>query len=357
MMSLAIVPLFVALLGGGPDLRSDETVTFFPTYAALNDDNTVWKVHIHGWIYEPENNSIKRRIALGLFRKFLGLPENSALTDHFRRRAHMFLVENKDDRMIGVHIGQTTFHVGPSGENGHMQALLDVPVANLASRNAVHVYTAVLPPGDNRTFTGEFLPIPPAGVSVISDIDDTIKITDVLNRKTLIANTFMLDYKPVPGMAGVYRRWADQGAAFHYVSGSPWQLYPALSDFLARNGFPKGSLHLRNFRWLDSSALDLFGPPEKMKLQTIAAILQDFPHRRFILIGDTTERDPEIYGHFARLYPEQIRRIYIRNVTGESADSDRFKKAFQQIPADAWTLFTTPEALPSSLLPAKAVKN
>jgi phosphatidate phosphatase APP1 len=38
-----------------------------------------------------------------------------------------------------------------------------------------------------------------AGCSIISDIDDTIKISEVPNKKKLMINTFKKDFKAVPG--------------------------------------------------------------------------------------------------------------------------------------------------------------
>lgn len=92
-------------------------------------------------------------------------------------------------------------------------------------------------PDDGRVFKGSVQLVSPTGISVVSDIDDTIKETHVLNRHELAANTFLREFRGVPGMADLFRRWAaGDHIVFHYVSGSPWQLYPALSDFLRRDG-------------------------------------------------------------------------------------------------------------------------
>ena len=95
--------------------------------------------------------------------------------------------------------------------------------------------------GDTRRFTGRVQLVEPQGRSVISDIDDTIKITGVGDPQAMLANTFLRPLRPVPGMATLYRQWADRGAVFHYVSASPWQLYAPLADFLAAEQFPAGT--------------------------------------------------------------------------------------------------------------------
>jgi phosphatidate phosphatase APP1 len=71
----------------------------------------------------------------------------------------------------------------------------------------------------------------------------------------------------------------------------------------------------------------------------IEQIMADFGQRRFILIGDSGEHDPEIYGDLARKHGERVAHIYIRNVTGESRDGERMTNAFRDLPEDRWTLF------------------
>ena len=53
---------------------------------------------------------------------------------------------------------------------------------------------------------------------VISDIDDTVKITEVRDRHAMLRNTFLREFQPVPGMADFYQTLArSNGAAFHYT--------------------------------------------------------------------------------------------------------------------------------------------
>lgn len=133
----------------------------------------------------------------------------------------------------------------------------------------------------------------------------------------------------MPGMADLYRGWAEaEGAVFHYVSGTPWQLYEPLSDFLFSEevGFPRGSMHLREVRknllsfrtWTDLVELVSSGAntPER-KYALIVEKLERFPQRHFRLVGDTGEGDPEIYRRLAREFPEQVIEIVMRDITGD----------------------------------------
>ncbi|ORZ20408.1 hypothetical protein BCR42DRAFT_408699 [Absidia repens] len=131
----------------------------------------------------------------------------------------------------------------------------------------------------------------------------------------ILQNTFFRKAKQVSGMSKVYQSWYSEGVAIHYVSNSPWQVYPALQEFLQDNQFPQGSIHLR----LVSTQSLILGKPGKHKLDTITSILEDFPQRKFILIGDSGEIDPEIYAKIYHQYPDQIIKILIHDVTSARA--------------------------------------
>jgi phosphatidate phosphatase APP1 len=64
--------------------------------------------------------------------------------------------------------------------------------------------------------------------------------------------------------------------------------------------------------------------------------------RSLVLVGDSGERDPEIYGNVTRMYPKRVRRIFIRAVKGEKDNDERFIKAFKDIPREKWLIFTDP---------------
>ena len=127
--------------------------------------------------------------------------------------------------------------------------------------------------------------------------------------------------------------------------------FPAVGHFdrLSKEGFPAGTFHLKTFRLTDASFLNLFEEPYEYKLDILEPLLKTFPRRRFILVGDSSEKDPEVYGELARRCPRQILRIFIRNVTGQDADPDRYPKAFEGVPAEVWRVFDDPRALPGSI--------
>jgi phosphatidate phosphatase APP1 len=91
--------------------------------------------------------------------------------------------------------------------------------------------------------------------------------------------------------------------------------------------------------------LNLFKDGTKTKPPQIIALLRAYPKRKFILIGDSGEKDPETYAPLLRKYPKQISKIYIRNVTNARRNDARFAKVFAGISASKWRLFTDPSTL------------
>lgn len=343
---------------GASQIESDELVVFFPTYGHLADDGSAWWLPIHGWIYEPEESSVKRAIALAGFRRALGISADRAQLALFNERLRAFLVDNESGKQVSLRLGDRAHVMHESNDDGHFHGLVELPVGEAESlladpeaKGRRIEFAAVTAAGDDRRFAGAVELVSATGLSVISDIDDTIKISNVTDRKALIANTFLRPFQAVPGMADLYRRWAEAGASFHYVSASPWQMYVPLDKFREEAGFPAGSFHLKLFRLSDRPVRNLIGPHDEYKRGAIEPILRAFPERRFILVGDNGERDPQIYGQLAREYPEQIVFVLIRNVTDEAADSQRFRVAFDQVPPERWRIFKDPAELAEIEIP------
>jgi phosphatidate phosphatase APP1 len=246
-----------------------------------------------------------------------------------------------------VRIGETEFALPKTGANGDFSTVIQLSDAQVEKlRKLSAALQAVLPAKDKRVFKGDLSFFDDPGVIVISDIDDTIKITQVLDRKATLRNTFLEPFRPVPGMADVYRAWAEEaGAQFCYVSASPWQLYSPLADFIRSNGFPTGVFYLKSFRWKDETLFNLFEGPEKYKPGVIGPLMKQFPKRKFVFVGDSGERDPEIYGALAREHPQQIAKIFIRDVTNEGPNADRFTRAFRGLPPTLWKVFREPSEI------------
>jgi phosphatidate phosphatase APP1 len=156
---------------------------------------------------------------------------------------------------------------------------------------------------------------PDAGFGILSDIDDTILETGVQRVGRMIRQTVTgsaLTRTPFPGSAELYRDLAAGGSPVFYVSSSPWNLHAFLLAFLRHRRFPIGPVLLRDL--LGTSA------GREQKAGRIQEILDLHPRLRFVLIGDSGERDPEIYAGIVRSNPGRILAVYIREVRLDPGD-------------------------------------
>ncbi|RYC56815.1 hypothetical protein CHU98_g9385, partial [Xylaria longipes] len=157
--------------------------------------------------------------------------------------------------------------------------------------------------------------IEPRGVSLISDIDDTIKRSNIaLGAKEIFRNTFVRELKDltINGVKDWYNGLHDMGVKIHYCSNSPWQLYPVLATYFKLAGLPPGSLHLKRYTGMLQG---IFEPVAERKKGTLEKIMNDFPERKFLLVGDSGEADLEVYTELAIANPGRIKGIFIRDVT------------------------------------------
>jgi Uncharacterized conserved protein (DUF2183) len=335
----AIMPV-----SAGSAVAPREHVEVFTTAGRLTADRQRWLLPVHAWVYVPQNSRVRKAAFASLLKARHGLAITTPTTANFDRRANLLFADNIRGRAVILKIAGRQFTLPPTGPNGHARGELEMPVSELTSHAAKGQVPVeiVLPAGDRRTLSGLILLVQPAGISVISDIDDTIKISDVLDQAKLFDATFYKDFAAVPGMASLYEGWARKGAAVHFVSSSPWHLYAPLREMLNQAGFPVATLDLKQIRLKDSSILDLLKDASKTKPPQIEALLAAYPQRRFVLVGDSGELDPEIYAAIARRHPSRIARIFIRNVTGGVPHDGRFAKAFAGVDPVLWQLFADP---------------
>ncbi|MGI9270723.1 MAG: phosphatidate phosphatase App1 family protein [Woeseiaceae bacterium] len=329
------------------DIADDEVIVFFRTAAWLDEDDNNWHVPIHGWIYEPEDSTTRKALFAELVESEFDLAPSAKTEANFSRRFNLLIADNERNKQIVIDIAGEKHSLPPSAENGHFESTFVISQAEVAEhiQNSHLGFSAVTGQGDTRKFVGDVVFVNPTGLSVISDIDDTVKISNVTNKKELLNHTFFLDFAAAPGMASLYDDWAERDASFHFVSSSPWQLYSPLQELLDAEGFPRSTLSLKAVRFRDDTLLDLFKKGTETKPAAIESVLANYPGRQFVLVGDSGEQDPEVYAAILQKYPEQILRVYIRNVTQESASNERFTKVFENVDPDLWSLFDDPSTL------------
>lgn len=154
-------------------------------------------------------------------------------------------------------------------------------------------------------------------VGLISDIDDTVMVTAVPRPLIAVWNTFLRRSgarSVVPGMAGFYRtlqyRYPD--LPVFYLSTGAWNAVPTIAEFLHAHGYPPGPKLMTdwgptNTGWFRSGRMH--------KHAGLRRLHREFPHLRWILVGDDGQHDPGIYREFVRDHPAAVAAIAIRELT------------------------------------------
>lgn len=243
--------------------------------------------------------------------------EGESVGAAFRRSVQHFMTRELVGVPLTVVIGGTTVEASTDSDGYfHVRLAAAEPLTSPVTLGTVSLR------GEYRGLTSApaasvavRVPAPNARLGVISDLDDTVIKTGVQRAGQMILQTLTgseLTREAFPGAAALYRDLAADLNPFFYVSSSPWNLHAFLDAFLEHHDFPRGPLMLR----------DLLGTGEgrEQKHGRIREILDLHPDLPFVLIGDSGEKDPEIYADIVRSHPGRILAVYIREVRLNPAD-------------------------------------
>ena len=160
----------------------------------------------------------------------------------------------------------------------------------------------------------------------ISDIDDTFLISHsatIAKRLLVLLTENAHSRLPFEGVVAHYQLLAEANSGpdgqnpFFYVSSSEWNLYDYILDFSRKNGLPDGVYLLSPLKQL-SQLLKTGRGKHHTKFDRIAQIINTYPNRKFILLGDDSQQDPLIYEAVVREFPGCIRAVYIRQIHAEN---------------------------------------
>jgi phosphatidate phosphatase APP1 len=156
----------------------------------------------------------------------------------------------------------------------------------------------------------------------VSDIDDTFLISHSSNlrrRMYVLLTKNARSRKPFAGVVNHYKLLSSSGQAdcedspFFYVSSSEWNLYDFIKEFSRENGLPKGVYllnELKKFSEVWRTGQNKHGT----KFFRIVRIVEAYPLRRFILFGDDSQEDPNIYSALVDYFKDKIFAVYIRKI-------------------------------------------
>ncbi len=156
---------------------------------------------------------------------------------------------------------------------------------------------------------------------VVSDVDDTVMVTALPRPFVAAWNSFVLDEharQPVPGMAVLIERLMRDhpGSPIIYLSTGAWNVAPTLQRFMRRHLYPPGALLLTDWgpthdRWFRSG--------REHKEHNLRRLAREFPHVKWMLIGDDGQHDDDLYTAFTSEFPDLVTAVAIRRLSPTEA--------------------------------------
>lgn len=225
------------------------------------------------------------------------------------------------DAVLEVELGEVRQRV-TTDRHGYFRARLRLPQPPPADWLWHKVDIRLLRPVRAATQGEFFVPPEAARFVVISDIDDTVMDTGVTNKAVMLQRLFLqtADQRiAFPGVAALYRA-LHRGVSGRelnpmlYVSKAPWIIYDMLDRFFRLHDIPVGPiLFLRE--WGMTLLHPLPNRVKNHKLNLIREMLALYDDLPFVLVGDSGQRDPEIYTRVVEEHPGRVLAVYIRNVS------------------------------------------
>ncbi|RKP13028.1 hypothetical protein BJ684DRAFT_20458 [Piptocephalis cylindrospora] len=360
--------------GGAPSL------ILYPQWAKQLDSSeaTTYAIHLHGvalyrstvdptWLergieglfdaYYHENDPVEINELHDRLSWFFG----ACCTSRPIESVRLYIPGEREPRMMDLPPGSAT------DEEGHFHLVFLTEITSSLPPNMHFKYDVTLAPDvatgkPGVTATGRIQVVRHSGFSIVSDVDDTVKDTRVLDQKEVIKRAFIKPYTAIPGMPDLFRGLVEQYSEgledfhLHFLSASPYAILPSLDNFFLTSGFPSPSVQVANFSFRHLASLH---PDLKIyKRNGTMDVISQFPGRKFLLFGDSGQMDAEAYGEVVRDmqggegkdWPdERIVGIFIRKVTGENVPLEsklnapsRFQAAFIGLNSRKWRVFSDP---------------
>lgn len=157
-------------------------------------------------------------------------------------------------------------------------------------------------------------------IQIISDIDDTIKITalkdirvisNALHSRAFVGfNTLYWNFLCPNQNVNQCNTTATNPRKITYVTGAPGFIKGLADVFLEKNKFPQP----HNFKSREARGRDTL----HFKIDTIKEMIKNDNDLKmnasYILVGDNGEADPEVYHQIQKLYPNQIKASFIHYI-------------------------------------------
>ena len=333
-----------------------------PPYA--NWTNEGWNVRFHGNVYKQPNTSNETLDRLAnVFLIDTSIQKlNTTEQDEARNVTAEIFVVQQGNQTVQMNLGPapskgSSSQSGGSAANQNLtlpypttpQGDFDVflPIANttgavLAGNETNEIQRLnVFTNGSDLGNATAYL-VPPTGLTVVNDIDDILRVTQIYLPANGILNSFAKPYVPWLNMPEIYANWSKSIPTmhFHYLTTTPEQITRNYMQFIY-NYYPDGSFDTRPLNFSDVNAT------LSIRKYLLDKIFQTFPQRKFILVADTSNSDiMRDYPEMAKQYPGQVQCIFLRNTS--ATDNDKFPyntSGFKGLNQSMYMFFIVPDDL------------
>ena len=185
--------------------------------------------------------------------------------------------------------------------------------------------------------------VPTEGITIVSDIDDILRVTQIYEPEEGLLNSFARPYVPWMNMPTYYANWSRSipDFHFHYLTTTPEQATRNYMDFIYKT-YPGGSFDTRPLNFSDVDAT------LSIRKALLVKVFQTFPQRKFILIADTSNSDVmRDYPEMATDFPSQLLCIFLRN-TSSTDSGDKFPydtSGFKGLNQQTYMFFNVPVSI------------
>lgn len=204
--------------------------------------------------------------------------------------------------------------------------------------------------------------VPEKGLTIISDIDDILRVTRIYQPADGLLNSFAKAFTPWMNMPEIYANWSQSipDFHFHYLTTTPEQVTRNYMDFIYKT-YPGGSFGMLHSLppSLQNRQANKFPDTRPLNFSDISATLSirkfllqkiflTYPQRKFILVADTSNSDVmKAYPEMATEFPGQVQCIFLRN-TSATDDGDKFPydtSGFEKLDNKTYMFFKVPDDL------------
>jgi hypothetical protein len=208
-IGLTWIVLFTGLSFLSNLLRDEEHVKFYHSYAYQEGGEWVVPMRLYVYEYRPS----VQRLVTSLVRRTWDLTDEQA--EFFNQRAQDFVVDSESREIVLFSFDQDPQNeifaiVDEDGEvqrtnlNGVIEGEIRLSEERLdqivEAQNPENGWLRIRAVSPGHQGSGYIKPVLPHGTSVISDVDDTVKITEIpAGANIVVRNTFFKKFSPADG--------------------------------------------------------------------------------------------------------------------------------------------------------------